>query len=120
MITLLFTFGIFAKSFAQFNYGQDNRGGNYAYDQRDHFDRDNFNPARVRDFQIQKINNDFASQIQAIQNNCYMGRHEKRKAIRTAEFERSRQIEIVNAKFDSFRFYHNRHDRDWNNRQDNW
>jgi len=132
IITLLFSFGVFATSFAQYNHGQNNRDDQYAnssngnYKDRDHFDKGNYFE-RDRNFQIEKINRDFDYQIRAIQSDRYMRRHEKREQIRNAEIERSRKIQMVNARFNRWERGHgnydndrNNHDNDRNNNQDNW
>ena len=69
IITLLFSFGVFATSFAQYNHGQNNRDDQYTnsssdnYKKRGHFNNGNYYSARERDFQIEKINRDFDFQI---------------------------------------------------------
>ena len=121
IITLLFCVGAFATSFAQYNHRQNNDDRNYRTEnKRDdqyagssngnrNFDRDdkdwrhvshenNFS-ARERDFRIEKINQDFNSRVQAIQRDRYLRRREKKAAIRNAEIERSRQIQMVNERF---------------------
>ena len=120
IFTLLFFTGIVATSFAQYDHGQNDRNYNYAYNQRDHSDRGNFNPAKQRDFQIEKINRDFDYQVQAIQNDRYMRRHEKRIAIRNAEIERSRQLQLVDSQFSNFKNDHYRDDNRSDGNQRNW
>ncbi len=112
IIKLLFSVGAFATSFAQSNHRQNNddcnkRNDQYATangqynkhdrDDRDLSDKENSSYARERSFQIDKINHDFDYRINAIQNDRYMRRHEKKMAIRNAEIERARQIQILNA-----------------------
>ncbi|MGH2649262.1 MAG: hypothetical protein ACRDE8_16900 [Ginsengibacter sp.] len=110
IITLLFSLGLFATSFAQYNHQQNNewnkRNDQYAtsngkYNNR--WDDHNFS-AGDRDFQVEKINRDFAYKIRMIQNDRYMRHREKRAAIREAKNERSRQIQWVNERF-SRRFH---------------
>ena len=124
IITLLFSVGAFATSFAQYNHQQNNddrnyrtenkRGdqyanssngnGNYGRDdkRRGHFNKGNNYSAKGREFQIEKINRDFNFQIHAIQNDRYLRRREKKAAIRNAEIERSRQIQMVNERFNHY------------------
>ena len=106
-ITLLFSLGAFATSFAQYNH-RDNRYNQYANSSHDnwnyskerrHFDHGNIFSAKERDFQIEKINRDFVFRVKAIQHDRYLRRREKKAAIRNAETERSRQIQLVNDRF---------------------
>jgi hypothetical protein len=121
IITLLFSVGVFSTSFAQYNQRQNNddrnfrnenkRDDNYAnssngnrnYDRNDndwrHFNKGNNYSVKGRDFQIEKINRDFDFQIRAIQSDRYLRRREKKAAIRNAKIERSRQIQMVNERF---------------------
>ena len=113
-ITLLFLVGAFATSFAQYNHQQNrdnqyanssNGNGNYGRDNKDwrHFNEVNIYSVKARDFQIEKINRDFDSRVQAIQCDRYLRRREKKAAIRDAETERSRQIQMVNERFNCYR-----------------
>jgi len=118
IITLLFSVGAFATSFAQYNHRQNNderegqystsSNGNRNYDRDDkewgHFNKGNNYSVRAKEFQIEKINRDFNYRVMAIQNDRYMRRREKKAAIRNAQNERSRQIQMVNE-----RFRHNNH-----------
>ncbi|MEO8765893.1 MAG: hypothetical protein ABI416_16450 [Ginsengibacter sp.] len=113
IITLLFSIGAFATSFAQYNHPQshEEREGQYANssnghsdnrwgdNNRDHFDRNHNNSARSRDFQVARINREFDYKIQAIQNDRHMRHREKKAAIRYAQNERSRQLQMVNQRF---------------------
>ncbi len=122
-ITLLLLFvGAVTTSFAQ--YGHDNNhdhdqysnsstGHNDNWRDRRSDDNGNFYSGRDRDFQIEKINRDFNFQVQSIQNDPYMRHREKKVAIRNAERERVRQIEMVNERFNG-RFHggRDRHDDD--------
>ena len=131
-ITFLLFVGAFATSFAQYDPHQNpdsrnHRDDQYAsssngqYDEHDHnndhkdFDNRNFLPGRDRDFQIEKINRDYNFQIQSIQMDRYMRHHEKKVAIRNAERERERQIQMVNARFNGR--FHDDHDRHYDDRQ---
>ena len=115
-ITLLFCFGAFTTSFAQNNHDRNFRNenkwddqyansshGNRNYDRDDkdrrHFNNGNNYSANGKDFQIEKINRDFNFQIRAIKSNRYLRRREKKAAIRNAKIERSRQIQMVNERF---------------------
>ena len=117
-ITLLFSLGAFATSFAQYNHQQNNddrnyrtgsgRDNQYANSSNDnanysrewrHFNHGNIFSAKERDFQIEKINRDFVFRVKAIQYDRYLSRREKKAAIRDAERERSRQIQLVNERF---------------------
>ncbi len=110
IITLLFSLGIVAVSFAQYDGSYGYRTDNDAYNRGDHYYKETFDPARSRDFQIQKIDEEFQNRINAIINDPYMRHFEKRDAIRNARIERDRQIEFVN---DRFRNH-------WYNRPGNW
>jgi hypothetical protein len=121
IITLLFSLGAFTISFAQYDHQRNNDDRNYRtenkrddqyagssngdrYDNRDdrdrrHFDKGNYYSAKERDFQIEKINREFDSRIQAIQCDRYLRRRAKKAAIRNAEIERSGQIQMVNERF---------------------
>lgn len=125
IITLLFCVGVFSTSFAQYNHqmnderifrtengrndqyvNSSNGDQNYGRDNRDWRYRGNENNyVNARDFQIQKINGDFDARINAIQCDRYMRRREKREAIRSAEFERSNQIQMVNARFSNNHYW---------------
>ena len=99
IITLLFFTCFFATSFAQYGqhpYGQSNKA-QYAYSSN----REGFFSAKERDIQIFKINQDFKYNVQSIQMNRYMTRHQKRMAIQRAENEKGAKIAMVNRKFDS-------------------
>jgi len=121
IITLLFSVGVFTTSFAQYNrhrnsedknYGSENhwndRYANSSKGNRNH-DRDhkygrssgNNYSAQERNFQVEKINRDFNFRIRAIQNDRYLRRRQKKAAIREAEAERSRQLQIVYERFNS-------------------
>jgi hypothetical protein len=128
-ITFLFFAGAFATSFAQYNHRQNKNDRNYrtenqrhdqyanssngnrTYDRDDknrrHFNKGNNYSARARDFQIEKINREFAYKIQAIQHDPYLRRRAKKAAIRNAKIERSRQIQMVNERFND-NHYRNR------------
>jgi hypothetical protein len=126
IIALLLSVGAVATSFAQYNH-HDNDDRNYRdrdyrnennwddynatasnRDNREwrHFDRGNTYSARMRDFQIEKINREFDLKIEAIRCDPDMRPHAKRRAIRYAQIERSRRIQFVNESFN-----HNKH---WN------
>ncbi len=119
IITFLFSLGIVAVSFAQYDGGVD-RNNNYAYVHDGQFHHDGIYQARDYDFQMQKINNDFQNRINSIMNDPYMRGYEKREAVREARFEKDRQIQFLNDKFRSYR-----HDGEWrhydrDNRSGNW
>ena len=119
IITFLFSLGIVAVSFAQYDGGFD-RNNNYAYTRDGQFHHDGFYQARDYDFQMQKINNDFQNRINSIMNNPYMRHYEKREAVRQARFERDRQIQFVNDKFRSYRHGGEWRHYDQDNRSGNW
>jgi hypothetical protein len=119
IITLLFCVGVCTISFAQYNHPQ-NDDGNYRFEKNvygqsansyggyrnfhrdrndDYYNRVTTFSARERNFQIEQINSDFIFRVKAIQNDCYLRRFEKKAAIRNAEIERSRQIAMVNDRF---------------------
>ncbi len=106
ILTLLFSLGIVATSFAQYNHRDDDwnkRNDQYATSNgqyNTHWDDHNFS-AREKDFQIDKINRDFDYKIDRIRNDRYMRRREKKFAIRDAENERAKQIQWVNVRFKS-------------------
>ncbi|MDP4286016.1 MAG: hypothetical protein Q8891_16505 [Bacteroidota bacterium] len=114
IFTLLFFVGTAIASFAQNNHRHNNNDRNSKNDQydvalnnqryrynnnRNFYDHKNYFPAREREYKIDQINRSFDYKINAIRNNRYMRRHEKKVAIRNAENERARQIQIVNARF---------------------
>ena len=121
IITLLFSVGAFATSFAQYNQQQNNDDRNYRtegkrddqyanssndnrnYDRNDKnwrpFHKGNYYSAKERDFQIEKINREFYFKVEAIQCDRYLRRREKKAAIRHAKIERFRQIKMVNERF---------------------
>jgi hypothetical protein len=113
IITLLFSFGLFATSFAQYNRGHNNRDDQYVYNQRDHYGKGNYDIAKNRNLQIERINREFDYKIQSIKNNRYLNRRAKKAAIKNAEKDRKRQIKIVNDRFKYARS-DNRYN-DWNN-----
>ena len=119
-ITLFFAVGAFATSFAQYNHHQNNDDRSYRTENKrddqyansshsDQYDRDYKNPGhfnrgnrysqKEREFRIEKINRDFDFKVRAIKSDRYLRRREKRAAIRNAEIERSRQIQVVNERF---------------------
>ena len=121
IITLLFSVGVFTTSFAQYNghrnsedknYGTENhwndRYANSSQSNRDYGrahkygrpSRNNYS-AQERNFQVEKINRDFNFHIRAIQNDRYLRRRQKKAAIREAERERARQLQIVYERFNS-------------------
>lgn len=107
IIILLFSVGAITTSFAQYNdpYGNANwNPANAQYASNVQYGYGNHFSARDRDFQIAKINQDFNFKVQSIENDYYMRHYQKRAAIRNAEYERARQIHIVNARF--HRDYH--------------
>ena len=115
IITLLFSLGVFVTSFAQYNQGHNNRDDQYVYNQRDHYGKGNYSSVKEKNFQLARINREYDYKIQAIKNNRYLNRREKKAAIKNAEKERKAQIKIVNE-----RFKYARYDNRSNKRQDNW
>jgi hypothetical protein len=118
IITLLFCLCVFATSFAQYHWQNDDRiyrenrqddhyanssYGDHYYDRDDrrhgHFNIQFVFSAGDRNFQIERINRDFDHKVEAIQCDPYMRHHEKREAIRNIEYERTRQIDLVNERF---------------------
>lgn len=113
IITLAFFVGAYSISFAQ--YHQQYNGGrnrNYAmpYGQYYHgqdrkfYEGNHFITRRERDFEITRINREFKMKVYSIRRNRYMRHHQKKLAIRSMEYERARQIQMVNARFNS-QFY---------------
>ena len=98
IITLLFSFGIFATSFAQGDRGRFDQNGQYVYGQRNYYNTVH-SPHGERQFQIEKINREFDNNIRSIENDFTLRRHQKKVAIRVAERERQRQIRRVNSHF---------------------
>lgn len=96
IITLLFSFGIFATSFAQ-DHRQFEQNGQYVYGQRNY--NRSHSPYSERQFQIEKINRECDYKIRSIENDFTLRRHQKKVAIRNVERERQRQIRRVNARF---------------------
>ena len=122
MLTLTFLIGAFATSFAQSNHRQTNdepyaitRNGQYdrpddndlhrQYDNRNG-QGNNANALRNRNYQIEKINRNYNYQVQVIESDRYMKRRDKKRAIRNAEVEKERQIQMVNAPYNNQQ-YHN-------------
>lgn len=120
IITLLFSFA-FATTFAQYNHGENNRTDQYATNSRGYgrMQRGNFYDRRAISFQIEKINRDFDYKIRAIETDPYMRRREKRIAIRSAEYQRARQIKMVSQRGEFLRKDRgdfDRHDNDHDRR----
>ncbi len=98
ILTLLFSFGIFATSFGQDGHGRFEQNGQYVYGQRNYYNNGHFRYGG-RQFQIEKINHEFDYKIRSIENDYTLRRHQKKVAIRMAERERERQIRRVNTRF---------------------
>ena len=128
MFTLLLSVGFFATSFAQNNrqqndnnYGRNDRdiiassaSNSNVYGRDDHgmYDNRNNSFARERDAQIDRINRDFNYKIMAIQNNRYMRNHQKKLQIRDLTYERDRQLQMVNGRYnDQYRNAYGRNDQ---------
>lgn len=114
MITLLLSFGLFATAFAQNNRQQNNsrynRDDQYATTSNGKFDSRNDRKfyddrsvsfARERDATIARINRDYNFKVMSIQSNRYMKNRQKKLAIRDVEFERARQLQMVNENYKS-------------------
>ena len=97
IMTLLFSFGIFATSFAQHSHQTSGRDDRYVYNEQGHFDRRN--AYSERQFQINKINREYNFKIHAIMSDYTLLLHQKKVAIRGAESERVRQIHMLNARY---------------------
>jgi len=118
MLTLTFLIGAFATSFAQSNHRQTNDepyaiNSNGQYDRhggndhdRNNGQRNNASALRNRNYQIEKINRNYNYQVQVIESDRYMKRRDKKRAIRNAEVEKERQIQMVNAPYNNQQ-YHN-------------
>lgn len=115
-IALLFSFGLFATSFAQNQPGKRNSHEyvtNKEYKKLDSH-RDNIYTftAQNRDVYISKINRDFKAKVKAIQNNSHLTKGEKKELIAKADAGRKQQIQIVNNKFNSrYNSAYNYHER---------
>ncbi|MEO8413580.1 MAG: hypothetical protein ABI472_07960 [Ginsengibacter sp.] len=110
IITLLFSVGVFATSFAQNNPGRHDRDDRYVYNRNDHFDKRGFSE-RDRYFQVERINRKFEFKVRAIQNDRRLRRHQKKVAIRNAERERSIQIQMLNARSREWQRGHGNYDK---------
>ena len=111
IITLLFSAGVFATSFAQTGSHQNNDKKNDQYVTTtsntdfkkfdDHRNNIYTFSAKERDQQINKINNDFNFKIKSIQNNRHITRRNKNEMIKKAQEEKAQQIKMAEAKFNS-------------------
>ncbi|HET7119154.1 MAG TPA: hypothetical protein VFI29_21855 [Hanamia sp.] len=102
IITLAFCMGIYATSFAQYNHGNYNENRNDRNATtfgRGYDNQRNFFSERDRNFEIARINREFKMKVYSIRHSRYMRHHQKKLAIRSAEYERARQIQMVNARF---------------------
>jgi len=134
IITLLFSVGAFATSFAQNGSHQQGNDKNVGTETKrndqygitksnaDHgkFDnhRDNIYAfsARERDQQIDMINHDFNYKIKSIQNSRNIRHREKKAMIQKAQLERAQQIQMVNSKFNSkYNSTYNVHEKKYEN-----
>lgn len=114
IIALLFFTGAVTTSFAQYDQRRDddhNRGnGQYATadngrydhrnDRRSNDDRAIYSE-RERSYQVDRINREYNYKVMSIQNNRYMKKHQKKLAIRDAQRERERQIQMLQARFNN-------------------
>src|SRR2546425_10059248 len=110
LVTFLLSLGAFATSFAQYNQPQDYPNGDrnirtetrrddqYAwknspgvydrnYDDR-RFNGNYYFTMQERDFQIARINREFDYKVASIRNDRFLRRHEMKRMISDAEFER--------------------------------
>ena len=111
IITLLFSVGAFAASFAQTGSHQTNGKGNNKYvttksntnyKKFDHH-RDNIYTfsAKEKDRQIAKINSDYDFKIKSIWSNHRINRTQKKMIIQKVQNEKAQKIQAVKAKFNS-------------------
>ena len=108
IIAFTFFIGFFSSSFAQPNYGRysDNRNDQYGSTYRQgYYNHGNYFSKRDKDFQMSRIDREFRLKVYSIRRNHFMRHHQKKMAISSAEYERERQMQIVNARFESQ--YHN-------------
>lgn len=116
IITLLLSAGIITASYAQGNYGHNNRynrnkeyapASHRGYNNRD-YDRDDMYKNRNNSFvdqrqiQIGRINRQFNYKVWSIQHNRYMSNRQKRFAIRDAKKERNYQILTINRQMNGY------------------
>jgi len=103
ILTLLLSMGIFSASFAQGNSHHDSRNDQYASNGR--YDNDHYNN-NSRDYYkneraaaIQRINSEYTYKVQAIENNRYMRKNQKKQALRDAKNERANKIKMLNSSY---------------------
>ncbi|MEO8413581.1 MAG: hypothetical protein ABI472_07965 [Ginsengibacter sp.] len=111
IITLLFSAGVFATSFAQNGSHQNNDKKNDQYVTTksntnlkkfgDHRNNIYTFSAKERDQQINKINHDVNFKIKSIQNNRHITRRNEKEMIKKAKEEKAQQIKMVDATFNS-------------------
>ncbi|HUZ60891.1 MAG TPA: hypothetical protein VMU83_19115 [Hanamia sp.] len=104
ILALTFFIGFFTTSFAQSNYEHfnDTRDDQYAATFRQgYYHHELYLSPRERDFEIARIDREFRMKVYSIRRSRFMRHHQKKLAIRSAEYERARQIEMVNARFEN-------------------
>lgn len=102
IITLAFCIGVFTTSFAQYNHGDYNdnlNDRNATTFERGYGTHRNSFSERERNFEIARINREFKMKVYSIRHNHFMRHHQKKLAIRSAEYERASQIQMVNSRF---------------------
>ena len=111
IIAFTFFIGFVACSFAQPNYGRfsDNRNDQYGTTFRQgYYSHENYLSKRDKDFEIARIDCEFRMKIYSIRRNRFMRHHQKKLAIRSAEYQRERQIQMANERFGSNYYNDNR------------
>lgn len=102
IIAFTFFIGFFTSSFTQSNYGRfsDSRNNQYgtAYGQG-YYNHGNYLSKRDKDFEIARIDREFRMKIYYIRRDRFMRHHQKKLAIRSSEYQRERQIQMVNERF---------------------
>ncbi len=107
IIAIGFLTSVFATSYAQvyYSHNSEDRNGQYATTLgKEYYTDGNYFSARERDFEIARINREFKMKVYSIKRDRYMPHRQKKLAIRSAEYEKDRQIQLVNS-----RFYPQRH-----------
>ena len=126
MLTILFSIGITIASFAQSSHRNDypQRENRNVYDHRNdrnydnnrRYDTYNFS-AKEKDAQIKDINREYKARIKAVKKSRSLRSSEKDREIRRLEWQRDREIQQVQDRFNSNRnTYNNRYAKTENRR----
>jgi len=109
ILTLLLSVGLFCGSFAQgkhYHKKDYDRSDQYASVSNGRYslpayDRNrNGSYENRRAAELQRINEEYNYKVHSIESNRYIKRRQKKLAIRDAQKERQRQIQLLNRRFD--------------------